>query len=309
MLDLLVEADLLVADVDETVTMLVSRIGLPEPSGRWRQTFPNWDYDAVFARVNRDLVQAPTVLEVIQPRASTGTPPSRRSFLPEIYSAQQHTTRRTHATVFGTSEFEAVVENLRRGGHRHRLDAPNGELPFERLWVGYDESEPGVYRPEADGGLRLELLPTAALGRPTSSVPTTRVDDAPTMQRIAARQFVVADVVATVRALEDNLGVGVGTIHDCEQMKGRFAVLGTQWPASANLEIVSVDAADPSSLGPAWIRIEVSDLAATAEDLTRRGTRHTLLAGCEHFPSRLRVDPGQLAGVEIEFAQAAETAL
>src|ERR1700681_4804717 len=62
MYDLLLSADLMVADPDASADLLVRRLGILAHAN-WRQAFPNHAYIAHFLRVHKSLAVAPTRVE------------------------------------------------------------------------------------------------------------------------------------------------------------------------------------------------------------------------------------------------------
>src|SRR5262249_42730599 len=151
----------------------------------------------------------PTHLEFLQT-----TPPhpdvpvgADYSFIPEIEAAQGDRPAKLHSTPVGVADLEEVIGRLDRTAGRYRLHEPTPALPFRPLSVGYPGDGAGRYDPGTDGGLSLELVPAAAHRLPGDPGPAPDRRRDGRVIRVAARTILVADLAATLGALERHFGV------------------------------------------------------------------------------------------------------
>ncbi|MGE0796634.1 MAG: hypothetical protein AB7O29_14985 [Acidimicrobiia bacterium] len=288
MIDLLMSGDVLLdqpADVDRLVGLLVDRVGIPDQRPTWGHAGPG--YRAMFVRVHKLFFVAPTTIEVL---AGGGTNP-------DAFAAQRDRPVRTHATVFATKAFDELADHVRGAGLRHVVYPPDQALPFPRLWFGLGPDGTG-YRPEVDGGLRLEVIPYEGLRIPEAVYDGPRPEGS--FERMVARTFLVDDVDATIDRVRACLGWDGGA-EVVDGRHGPTAVLVPADPLSAALELVRptkpgrlLDFYEQHGAGPYAIRLGVNGLDATLADLDRRGTRYDLDG------SIATIDPDQLEGLVVE---------
>ncbi|OFB35865.1 hypothetical protein BA059_27375 [Mycolicibacterium sp. (ex Dasyatis americana)] len=301
MFDFLCNAEVIVDDVAVAEKVFVDALGFPEPRPTWGDKTPGYGFTYLFARVHPSLVVSPTRIEAmaLAPLDPTIDPERTLPFLDKLLAAQGDRPWKTHANEIGTSHIQAVAERLRANGCAfHEMPGP-----FTRLWLGWTEEDPGAYRPEDDGGLFIEVVETAALGKGRELwEPRTEPElPAGSAVRVLRRSWITADLAVTLAALEKNFGIRpvADPVFDTELGSYR-AVIRFRHPRSAELELLepvapgevkeSLDTWGPGS----WaIRIGVNDVEAKAYDLDRRGTlfetRSTTREGAV-----LRVDTAKL---------------
>ncbi len=311
--DLLFSADMLVPRPREVVTQLIRTIGLPEPGPAAYVEYADEGWDCVFALVNKSFRFAPTRLEVIGPKAFEGR--AHPGHGQRISDGQGDRPCKTHATVVATSDMERLARNVRERGLRHWLQEPTSDVPFTRLWMGVTVDAFSDYRPEADAGLRIEVIPSDGPAFPGEVLTRPVLEPgspAPgQMMRIISRAFLVEDLDATLRDLERNLlWEPEGVISEDRGTGVRHVRMSRNLERGAGLDLVEpgnsqrVSSAEFLALwgaGPYAIRIAVAGLDAKAADLAERGTpaqRHE--AGPTDL-ERLVVDLGSTAGMPIEF--------
>jgi hypothetical protein len=289
-IDLLMSGDLLLDDrggVDRLVQLLVERMGLPEQRPSWGHDSP--DYKAMFFRVHRRLVVAPTTIEILSGGAVNEG----------ALQAQRHRPVRTHATVFASRTFDDVVAHVERAGVRHVLYPPDEALPFGRLWLGVG-SDGSEYQSDVDGGLRIEVIPYDGLRIP--EVPFDEPRSPGSYERMVARTFIVEDVPWTLERMEASLGWNGGA-EVVDGAYGPTAVIRPTLDTSAVLELVQPTRPGPPldffqryGAGPYSIRLGVHGLDVALADLTRRGTAFRLDGEVA------TVDPAALDGAVVELA-------
>lgn len=278
MFDILVSADAYVPDHAVAMRMVADELGIPAVSDRHIVRAPEQRTMWSFAKVHRDRRVAPTMLEILGPmEAPPGTPfPGDYDFIPEIAAAQGDRPARLHSTVVGVTDVYALAERFAGLGLPYRLNEPTDFLPLPRLWLGFGADRPGVYQPEADGGLHLEFLPSKWLGLPEPEAlgDVDVPDDRPV--RIVARTLLVADLDETLRRLEHNVGWSPSgeTFRTDDGVRRCRLVPG--YPRSAVIELLE---AGPGATGPEaelaqrfgpgayGIRFGVRSLAVTRERL------------------------------------------
>jgi hypothetical protein len=314
MFDLLINAEVIVADVAVAERVFVEALGFPPQRDSWGSQVSGFGYTYLFARVHPSLKVSPTRVQALAeaPLDPTVDPSLTLPFLPALFAAQGGRPWKTHATELATSDIASVAARLRRNGGRFHTMPSSDAIPYTRLWLGWTSDEPGAYQPETDGGLLVEICETASLQQgPALWAPVADPDLPPgSIIRVLRRSWIVEDLDFTLSALDRNLdwqpriGTEVDAASGC-----RRAVFGFAHPRSAELEVLEPIAAGEvrdslDAWGPgAWtIRIGVNDVAAKAEDLRRRGTRfETRARGTETL---LRVDTGALDVPGLfEFAQ------
>ncbi|OLT18638.1 hypothetical protein BJF78_00540 [Pseudonocardia sp. CNS-139] len=286
---------------------LAGILGLYHPRGIWHQRWPHWGLDARWCRVNLDVAWAPTHVEIIAPY---GSPDDRLSHphMQAIHDNQSDRWYRTHATPVAIHDMTAMTERLRRSGVRFRVDAPAGEFGFERIWLGRDAVEPGVYDADADGGLFLEFVPASAFGFPVPGpdhVPRPVSAEHPVV-RVTRRTMIVADVDRSLKQLEAATGwVPDGPVETRDGV--RRARLGFAHPRSAALELAQpLDATSTVGAyaaawgpGPYGIAVEVESLDETVERLGRLEIAYRCTDGDGGVD--VLADHTQTLGVQLEF--------
>jgi hypothetical protein len=297
---LMTTVSVLVDDIHLGVETLCRTIGVPEPRAQSYRGGPG--VDAVFMRVNPKYAQAPTFLELIAagPGAESGGIP-----IADIEASQGARRIKWHATELAMPEVQ--LHDL--AAHLDRLGVPLAFFPPDRRDRFFLGGVPGStdYDPGADTGLLIEAGRSGHLGLPEeafTAAADVAADATPAaMVRIVAREYLVADLDATLAAFQRNLQWTASSITDEEGC--RRAVLPFSAPRSARLELVQPtgggrvsDAYD--NLGPgAWtVRVSVVDMAAKAEDLGARGTPFAVEGGV------LRPDPAYTLQVPFDFVSA-----
>jgi hypothetical protein len=253
-------------------------------------------------RVNPKYAVAPTFLELIAPG-----PGDVDDAIPisAIAASQAARPIKWHATELAMPEqqLHGLADRLKQLGVYVAFFPPDRR---DRFFLG---GVPGSdnYDPSADGGLLIEAGRSGHLGLPDeafSAPANIPLDASPeNMVRIVAREYLVADLDTTLRALERNLGwLPTSITHEDGY---RRAVLPFSVPRSAQLELLQPtgpgrvgEAYD--QLGPgAWtVRVSVVDVASKARDLEARGTPFTADG------ATLRPDPGHTLQVPFEFVAA-----
>lgn len=317
MYDLLLSADLMVADPDAAAELLVRRLGILSHAN-WRQAFPTHAYVAHFLRVHKSLAVAPTRIE-IQGHVEISVAPAD-PFFPAYLSgliAHQgpHRPIKTHATVLTTSNVDATLSLLQRRRVPFRIAPRDQAMPFDRIWVGVTPEDP-QYRPDFDGGLCIEIIGTSPLQMP----PETFGDIVPEphglapggMVRVTARGYLVRDLDATLCALSANLGwEPLGPVESLPEEGYRLARMGFVVRHSATVDLIEPQRWNSDAgyylntwgPGPYYMRIAVVGLDAKAQDLTERGTRYHDLPATADLPRRLQVLPEDIDGALIEFVE------
>ena len=204
MFDLLASADLLVDDAGSAALRLQTVLGVLPARGDFLQCWPRWGFESHWCRVAPRLGYAPTHVEIIAPY---GEPDPRlgHPHIAELYGAPQPRAYKTHSTPIAVTDLDAVIARLDRRGVTYRLDEPESELPFRRLWLGRRAGDPGHYDAAADGGLYLEFIATADMGFPIRTAPVTPEPNAGDgLVRVAARTMVVRDLALSLEQLRLN---------------------------------------------------------------------------------------------------------
>ncbi len=309
--DLLVSADALVTDANATSEALVARLGLPEPSPRWLQDYPDTGYRAIFLRAQRSLKFAPTRVEIIAPLPDAPEDCRARAVLQD----QGRRPMRTHATVISSSDCPALVEGLRARDVLHWIEPFEGDT-IDRVWIGLDPDDPRKYSPEFDGGLRVEVIATSVLplgeeifAGPPDPPPDLAPSDA---VRVVSHEFLVEDLEQVVSRLEGNLAWHPDSSVETDSGEGcRRLSMSLNIPHSAAFQLV--EATNPDTVlgeyyarwgpGPFTTRIAVVNLDAKEDDLRSRSTPCERLRGTAQLPERLRIDPAATRGLLFEFVE------
>ncbi len=279
MFDLLINAEIIVDDVDIAERVFVDALGFPEPRHSWGGTVTSAGFAYLFARVHPSLKVSPTRVEAmaVAPIDAGGEP-----FLPKLLAAQGRRPWKTHGNELAVPNIDAVVARLKRNGCRFYTMQREEGYPFMRLWLGWTADDVGAYRPDVDGGLMFEICETGSLlqgpalwdWQPDPVVPPG------SMIRVVRRSWIVEDLQDSLVLIDRNLGWRPGVGPETDQATGcRRAVFDFVHPRSAELELLEPVAAgevreslDAWGAGSWTIRIGVNDLAAKAADLRHRGT-------------------------------------
>lgn len=318
MFDLLMSADMMLADPDGMADTLVKKLGV-HGHPNWRQAFDGHPYVAHFLRVHKSLAVAPTRLE---PQWHLDLPnhgdPMFHDFLESLKAYQGvHRPMITHSIVLALqgAKFDLLMEKLMRRRLRFRMARRTADMPFDRMWMGCTPEDPR-YRPDVDGGLCIEVMPIEPLQMPAdtfSTPPPQPRDPQPgSMVRVTARGFLVRNLDETLRCCSSNLDwEPEGPVEHLPLEGYRRATMGFTLPNSASLDVIEatrwngeagtyLNAWGP---GPWYIRIAVNGLDAKAEDLKERGTRFTWIEESESVGGKplIRVDPEELRGQVVEF--------
>lgn len=305
-MDMLLSADLLVADAGAALATLVDTIGIDEPRPSWQQLWPGYGFEAWWCRVGRDLSASPTRLEIISPHGDVD-PALAHPYMREIWDAQGDRPAKAHSTPIAVPDVGALADQLTSRGARFRLDPVIEELPFLRLWMGMTADEPTTYLPVSDGGLRLEFVVTDGLGMPAGAaapdpVPPPGAGDG-AFVGVAARLFVTADLAGTIDVLHE-----LFEWDPVEVIDGR-ATFGFEWARSAVIEVVepvpdSLEAAVLAGwgTGPYGIRLRVDGLDAKTEDLVSRGTPFEIVERASG--EVILIDPATTCGTPFELVEA-----
>lgn len=304
--DFLFSADLCVPDAQAATVELVARLGLPQPGPAAHVRYHENGWDVVFALVNKAFAAAPTRLELIAPIGTVGDGPA-------VYRRQAPRRIRTHATVVATPAIEALAERVRRQGVRHWFQPKTEQVPFDRLWMGSPPGDLGDYDPDADGGFVFEFIPSnsSAFGPKLFERPHDEPRPGATgFRRIRRRAFLVADLDAKLRKLEDVFGwTPARPVRDEPSRGYRFATMAANHAHGAALRLV--EPTDPDSLagrtladqgeGPWAITIAAYDLEATFADLEARGVAVRRLPAGAFEPEALipSLSPELSAPIEI----------
>ncbi len=319
MFDLLMSADMMLADPDDMANLLSSKLGVHQHP-RWRQAFDNHPYIAHFLRVHKSLAIAPTRIE---PQWHLDAPnpgdPFFHDFLESLKAFQgPHRPMITHAVVItlNTVEFGQLINRLVDRKLPFRLAQRTKEMPFDRLWLGCSPEKP-AYQPNVDAGLCIEIMPTEPLQMPKevfASPPPEPTDLAPSdLVRVTARGFLVRDLDATVRTLAANLDWQAGATEDIRSDGYRRARMPFKVRHSASLDIIQPTRWDCDAglylhnWGPGlyYIRLAAMNLDAKAEDLKARGVKFTRVEASDAVGGRplLRIDPSELRGQVFEIEE------
>jgi hypothetical protein len=316
--DLLMSADMMLVDPDGMADILVKKLGV-HAHPNWRQAFDRHPYVAHFLRVHKSLAVAPTRIE---PQWHMDRPnhgdPMFHEFLESLKTYQGvHRPMLTHSIVLAiqSAKFDVMMEKLMRKRLRFRVARRTPEMPFDRMWMGCTPEDPR-YRPDVDGGLCLEVMPTEPLRLPPDAFstppPQPRDLEPGAMVRVTARGFLVRNLDETLRCCASNLDWEPASPVEQLPLEGyRRARMTFTLSNSASLDVIEPtrwngDAGTYLNTwgpGPWYIRIAVNGLKAKAEDLKARGTRFTWIDESEAVGGKplIRVDPEDLRGQWFEF--------
>jgi hypothetical protein len=304
--DLLINSEVIVADVAVAERVFVEALGFPPQRDSWGSKIPGFGFTYLFARVHPSLKVSPTRVQALAkaPLDPAIDPRLTLPFLPALFAAQGRRPWKTHATELATSDIQAVAARLARNGCRFHTMPSTDVIPYTRLWLGWTSDEPGAYQPDVDGGLLIEICETDSLQQgPALWEPGPDPELPPgSMVRVLRRSWIVEDLGFTLSALDRNLGWQPRVGPEIDAAIGcRRAVFGFAHPRSAELELLEPIAAGEvkdsfDAWGPgSWtIRIGVNDIEAKAEDLRRRGTAFETRTRPDGGKPLLRVDTGPL---------------
>jgi len=304
--DMLLSAELLVDDASATLDLLVDRLGIERPRDSWRQLWPGWGFEAYWCRVGADLTASPTRLEIISPHG-TPDPSLAHPHMHDIFAAQGDRPSRAHSTPIAVPDVAALARRLTTRGARFRLDPLTDELPFLRLWMGFRNDEPTSYLADSDAGLRLEFVPTSALGLPPgASEPSAAGDLGPPDGRfvgVTARIFTTDDLDATIATVRATFDWSPSIVTEPDG--GRRAIYRFSFERSGVLEVVEPAPGSPEHAhlsrwggGPFGIRLAVNGIDAKAADLGDRATPFDVI---DRGGNRLLlVDPAATTGTHFE---------
>ena len=315
--DFLINAEVIVDDVGVAERVFVDALGFPEPRPAWSGKNPGFGFTFLFARVHPSLKVSPTRIEAMAlgPVDPAIDPRKTLPFLPNVLAAQGGRPWKTHANELASADIDAVHARLvDRGCPVYSMPRDGEAVPFTRLWLGWTSDNLKTYRPDADGGLFLEICETSSLlaSGPEFWNPPPVPDLPPgSMIRVVRRSWIVAELRSTLSLLKQNLGwlPAVGPELDSDRGVLR-AVFRFKHPRSAELELVEPvaggeikDSFDAWGAGSWAIRIGVNDVSAKSYDLRRRGTTFET-AHTQRDGDILRVDTGP-SGVPGRFEFAA----
>jgi hypothetical protein len=250
---------------------------------------------------------SPTPIEIvsIDDPGKDADPRAVLTLLPEVARAQGDRPTRVHATDIAVADIEEVLERCRRDGRRHWT--MEDQLGIKRVWMGFDTGAPTDYRPDGDGGLHFEFLPTRALRLPAAAFTAQRHSPSNgdgAFVGLAARTYLVENL--------DHVLLDIAQAFDWEPDHpveiapdgSRRARLAFAIATSPELLLIeprgrSEDAESLRRWGPGpWsITIRVDGLDTRAEELRRRGTQFREVVGSFSTPRRtLRIDATQTPG-------------
>jgi len=314
--DALASADFLVPDRDSAVATAQGVLGIGPPKPRWSHGGPGLGHRVTFCRANPSIADSPTLIELIEP-ADVDPNRSLGEVVPNVAglaALQGDRPLKTHGAPVASSSIGELIERARSRDVRHWVQPAPVGYPFERLWFGITADDLSGYRPDVDGGLMLEVVPTETLGLPPAAFdpPEDANDDADggSMVRTVSRGFLVDDLDRALDALADFFGWEAERGPERGDDGARRAILGFALPRSARIELL---APSPESdegeflrrWGPGiWhVRIAVRDLEAKADDLRARGTPFCeVRTGFAQPESVLRVEPTATPSCLFEFA-------
>ncbi|MEV6661496.1 hypothetical protein [Nocardia fluminea] len=278
MYDLLMSADIFVDDATAVLRQLERSILLPAPRASWGQAWDGWGFQAYWCRVSPNLATAPTRLQVISPKGEP-SPDVAHPGIGAIHRSQAGRPVKTHSTPVGVADIDAIADRLARKGVPFRIDPPDALMPFPRLWAGrHDPKQPGLYVPSADGGLYLELVPTAALQLPADTVlaadPDLQAGDM--LVRVERKSFLTSDLDHILATLKRNFDWEPREVRTGPA--GRSAIFGFTLAHSADIEVVepASGSAEGAVLhawgqGPYLITLSVRDIDEMESRLAASG--------------------------------------
>jgi hypothetical protein len=305
---LLVSADFWSTQPDQLAADVVTRLGLPAVQEKWIQDFPGYGYRAIFARVNKSRLLAPTAIEMIGPRP---VPPELEGRFPASCNAayaalQGHRPVKTHSTVVGCDDLAGLADDMRRKGVPFRHVPGTDQLAFDRYWVGVTDDAPFAYTPQHDAGLFLEFVPTAALRLPSAATPPPDSMVVADVRRILHRQWLVNNLERSLETLRENLGWASGPVTDADGYRyadldvslARGATIRLMQPAQRGQVDEHLRTWGP---GPYFTRVAISDTEAQAEVLERHSAAYRLYRDGSDASTVLQVQPNAIPGALFEF--------
>jgi hypothetical protein len=305
---LLVSADFWSTQPDQLAADVVERLGFPPLQENWVQEFPGYGYRAIFARVNKSRLLAPTAIEMIGPRP---VPPDLLGRFPvscnAAYAALQGDRPvKTHSTVVGSDDLAALADHMRRKGVPFRHVPGADKLPFDRYWVGVTDDAPFAYNPRYDAGLFLEFVPTAALHLSSAAPPPPGDTVVADVRRVIHRQWLVNNLERSLETLRENVGWASGPVTDGDGY--RYADLDLGLARSATIRLMQPTRRGQADEhlrawgpGPYFTRVAVSDADAQAEVLDRHSTAYRRYIDGSNAGTVLQVQPNAIPGVLFEF--------
>jgi hypothetical protein len=318
--DLLLSGDMMLPDPDGMANLLTEKLGIYQHKN-WRQAFDNHPYIAHFLRVHRSLAMSPTRIE---PQWHLDKPnpgdPLFHDFLESLKDFQgRHRPMVTHAVVLTclNAQLGALIDRLHSRKLRFRLAQRTKEMPFDRLWFGATPEDP-VYKPDVDGGLCIEIIPTEAPMFP----PETFADPCPEpeglspgdMVRVTRRGFLVRNLDWTLARCAENIDLEpTEPVKHLTSEGYKLARFGFRSKQSATLDVIEPTQWDSTAglylhnWGPGlyYIRIAVLDLKARAEQLKEKGVAFDWIEESDAVDGRplIRVAPSELRGQMFEFEE------
>jgi hypothetical protein len=305
----------MVPDPDALADVFMRRLGLPEQPPTARQNFENHPWIAHFMQVHPSLAVAPTTLEPqCHVEWANSFDPFFEEFLESLRAFQgPHRPIKAHATVLCSSDINETIDRCVARGVPIRIAQWSDRLQWDRFWLGVTPENPR-YDPTFDGGLMIEVIPTAGIaqllgGLEAPPEPETQPGE---MVRMVNRGFLVRDVDRTLRALSSSLDIepsGPVTYHDDEgyrRARIRFGLAN-----SSTLDLVQPTRRDCAlgyylhvwGPGPHYARIAVDGLDAKADDLSNRGVRFDIREESSAVGRRVCIESDDLDGAVIEFVE------
>lgn len=313
MYDTLLSADYLVSDSDPFAAVLIEKLELPTPDQNSRRELPNHAVLPHFLRVNRNLAEAPTMLEPVSFRMS---PNPRDPVFPRYLQSLaqfQGVDRpmKTHGNVFTTSHMDELINTLFTKKVPFRTAPPSGDFPGQRIWIG-STAECPEYVPDYDGGLMIEVITASTVTAKLDAAPVTQYSpaDEGAMVRVVNRGFIVRDLDTVCQLWAENLlfepAGGITRHNDEGYRRARFTF---DVENSSTLDIIAPTRADSDvgnytttwGPGPYYTRIAVAGLQAKAARFKERDTPFVTKPATSAAPERLVVDPAAVAGALFEF--------
>lgn len=159
--------------------------------------------------------------------------------LPAVARAQGDRPTKVHATDIAVNDIEELLGRCRRDGRRHWTQ--EDRLGIKRVWIGFDANTPTAYRPDGDGGLHFEFLPTRALRLPPAAfqerTPPPLQGDGRFLG-LAARTYLVENLDAVLANIAVGFDWEPDQVVDIAADGSRRARLGFAIPSSPELHLV-----------------------------------------------------------------------
>jgi hypothetical protein len=242
--DFLHAAGWIVPDPERSARRFAEVFGLPPFREEWVQRLPSHGYEAVFMRTGSSLGAAPTRVEFIT-RVEPDAEACSVAPIDTLARWQRRRPQRNHATVLCVEDPEQLADDLRRRSVPVWTEPGCAHMAHARRWIGWLDGG-RLQVPVHDGGLVLEFLETAALGRRVVASVAAPPPE-PLESRLDRRVHLVADVEAVVRTVERTLALEPAEpIAVDAVLGGRRAQYRFRHPAGAALELV-----EPAGDGPA----------------------------------------------------------